>query len=419
MVAAHSHLGIGTILGELITASGIVRNEIVEEALVHGDAAGMPVGRVLVMSGHLGEGDLNSALQAAKMVREGKLTRRQAAQALREAYNQCIPFDQIVDDIIDYSPSTRLGQLLVAANIVPITTVSKLEERTKDTGIFGPTLGQSLSSYGIISATLLRHAIELLTMIRNSRISIEQAAEALRACCAAKLPADVALRKVTGLAIEENQLARLGKLLSMADVATDDELLIAAEIGAEKNQPIGEILLHLGLIDELVLQAALTVQGMIAVGTLSEAQGLEILHQVQSQRVPVEQVLDELRALKKRIVELLRSAKLISEADIQRAIERFPNHAHDLARALVAASIVDLQTIKNAVRCLALMQSDGVQEELAAAALRNSKNTGMQIEASIRAASTVDRTFKVSAVGMKVVDAVHQHFTASPLTPCA
>jgi len=425
MVAVQPNPCIGTILGELVTASGIVRSEIVEEAQLHAEQAGLPVGRVLVMAGHLGEGDLNSALQAAKMVREGKLTRRQASQALREAYNQCMPFVQIVDEILDYTPITRLGQLLVSANIVPVTTIAKLEDRTKDTGILGPTLGQILTGYGLISVSLLTKAIELLTLIRNSRISIEQAAEALRACCAAKLPADEALERLTGIRIGENQLARLGQLLASANVTSEDDVLLAAEIGAEKNEPIGEILLELGMIDELTLQAALTVQGMMAVGTLGETQGLEILHQVQTQGIPVEQVLDELRALKKRIVELLKAAVIVSDRDIQKSIDLYPNHAHDVARALVSANLIDLRTIKNAVRCLALIQSEGISEDVAAAALRHSKRTGMAIELAIRAASALDRPVSLSAVGMKVVDSVHEHFEPSAfdgntsLTTCA
>jgi hypothetical protein len=156
---------------------------------------------------------------------------------------------------------------------------------------------------------------------------------------------------------------------------------------------------------------------MIAVGTLGETQGLEILRQVQKQGISVEDVLDELRALKKRIVELLKSAVIINDKDIQRAVEINPNYAHDIARALVAANLIDLQTIKNAVRCLAVMQSENIKEDVAAAALRHSKRTGMKIELAIRAASALDRPVKMSAAGMKVVEAVHQHFETPHLAP--
>src|SRR5262249_23671771 len=163
---------------------------------------------------------------------EGKLTRRQAAQALKEAYNQCMPFDEIVDHVLEYVPSTKLGQLLVTANIVPVTTMAKLEERTKDKGILGTTLGQQLTHYGFISVSWLTKESELLTLTRNSRVSIERAGEALRACCAAKLPANVALERVVGERMDSSNLARLGELLSLAKVVSDTELLTAAEIGA-------------------------------------------------------------------------------------------------------------------------------------------------------------------------------------------
>src|ERR1700685_1350005 len=138
MAAKPSTISIGAILRDLVTASGVVRPEIIEEARVHSERSGLPVGRFLVMAGHLAEGDLTSALRASQMVREGKLTRRQASQALREAYNQCMPFDDIVDEVLDYTPATKLGQLLVAANIVSSTNMSKLEDRTKDAGVLSP-----------------------------------------------------------------------------------------------------------------------------------------------------------------------------------------------------------------------------------------------------------------------------------------
>jgi hypothetical protein len=197
-------------------------------------------------------------------------------------------------------------------------------------------------------------------------------------------------------------------------VATEEEILVAAEIGAEKNKPIGEVLIDLGMVEEQLLQAALTVQGMIAVGTLSETQGFEIVNQVKTQGIPVDQVLDELRALKKRIVDLLKTSVLINDKDLQHAIDLYPSYAHDVVRALIAAEIVDLPVVKNAVRCLALMQTRGISQDVAATALRNSTRTGLSIEQSIQQACSMSRPPALHPVGAKVVEAVHQHFIASP-----
>jgi len=408
-VAAQSASTIGIVLGELITASGIIRNEIFSEAEVVAEQSGLPVGRVLVMSGHLGEGDLTSALRAAQMVREGKLTRRQATLALREAYNQCIPLEEIVDELLDYVPATRLGQLLASAQIVPITTLCKLEPRAGQ-----HTLGQMLTTYGIISVSLLSHALDLLTLIRNSKISIAQAAEALRICCISSMSPEDALQRVVGDRVFDRRLTKLGSLLTAAEICNDKDLLLAAEFGAEQNRPIGEMLFELGKIDSLVLQATLTVQSMIAAGTLCEAQSIEVLRQVQSKHLPVEELIEDLRDLKKRVVALLKSALLISDKDITRAIEICPAHTHDVARALVSSEIVDVQTVKNAVRCLALMRSENIKGDVAAAAMRHSKRTGMPIETAIRAASALDKPVTISALGMKIVDSVQEHFEQQP-----
>ncbi len=401
---------IGIVLGELITASGIVREEILNEAELVSEQSTLPVGRVLVMGGHLGEGDLTSALRAAQMVREGKLTRRQATQALREAYNQCIPLEEIVDELLEYVPATRLGQLLASAQIVPITTLCKLEPRSGQ-----HTLGQMLTTYGIISVTLLGHALDLLTLIRNSKISIAQAAEALRICCISSMPPEEALQRVVGENVFDKRQAKLGSLLIASGICNEGEILLAAEFGAEQNRPIGEVLFELGKIDSLILQATLTVQSMLAAGTLCEAQSIEVLRQVQAKHLPVEELIQDLRELKRRVVALLKSAVIISEKDINRAVELCPAHANDVARALVSSEIVDMQTIKNAVRCLAIMRNDGIKEEIAAAAMRHSKRTGMPIELAIKAVTALEKPITtISALGMKIIAESAEHFDPQP-----
>ena len=409
-VATETGMSIGTILGELITATGILRTETFDEAKIHSSQSGLPVGRVLVMSGHLGEGDLTSALQAAQMVREGKLTRRQATQALREAYNQCMPLEHVVDELLDYSPSTKLGELLVAAKILNISKLSKLELQARQSNL---TLGQILTRCGIISIALLSDAVQLLILMRSNQLSFTQAADALYACCSANLNIDAAIERIAGGTHCDLSQSRIGHLLQSASVITDEEQLLAAEMGIECSKTFGEVLVEYNVVEPYVLESAVSLQSMLVAGSLSQQQVTDLLKQVIARKCPLPQVLEELHQLKTRVVALLKSAVLINDDDIAYALRQFPAYADDTARALIAARLINLPTVRKTVHCLKLIQAQQITEDMAAVALRHSNRRGVSIEDALNIITT-DRPCTLSTLGLKIVEAVQEHWEQPP-----
>ena len=91
-------------------------------------------------------------------------------------------------------------------------------------------------------------------------------------------------------------MPKVGELLCEAEILTELEVLTAAEIGIEKNKPIGEILFEQGLVPPLVLKAALRLQGMVLNGKLNFVQAHELLRQAHSHQVPVRKCLKTRRA---------------------------------------------------------------------------------------------------------------------------
>jgi hypothetical protein len=403
-------MSISTLLGELITAAAILRTETFDEARSQASQSGLPVGRVLVMSGHLGEGDLTSALQAAQMVREGKLTKTQATQALRQAYHQCMPLGDVVDELRDYTPQTMLGELLLAAKVVSISKLARFEPQARENSL---TLGQVLTRYGIISISLLSDAVQLLVLVRSNQINFQQAAATIYAICCSQADLDTTVAALTGKKQAELDQSRIGKLLQAAGVINDEEQLLAAEMGIESNRSYGEVLIEYKVLEPYVLDSAASLQAMLIAGSLTEVQVIDLLKQVIARQAPLHQILEELHDLKSRVVALLKAAVLINDDDIAYALRQFPAYSDDTARALIAAKFIDLPTVRKAVHCLKLMQAGQINENMAAVALRHSNRRGVSIEDAIKI-MTDDRPCTLSTLGLKIVEAVQDHWEPPP-----
>jgi hypothetical protein len=149
---------------------------------------------------------------------------------------------------------------------------------------------------------------------------------------------------------------RLGELLLGAGVLDEKQVSIAAEIGVESDTPIGEVLFKLGLLPPLVLKAALRLQSMILSGRLSFPQAQELLRQVVEHKLPVEKVLQELGELKRQVLAFLKKARVVNEESARDAIKIYESLTDDASRAMMLARIVDMPTLRLAIRCVILMR---------------------------------------------------------------
>jgi hypothetical protein len=365
MVPSNPGSCISKTAGELLTASGIITRDILVQAVLLSQKTTMPLGRILVMSGHIAEGDLTSSLKTAQLVMSEQLPRGFAVQALKEACSLCIPVEQILDQMLEHSNASLLGRLLLSAGLLNEVQISIFNKTAISTGT---TLGSVLVKDGTISVKLLSNAIDLLAMIRDSRISFEEGARAIRLCCMKDIDSAEALVELA-ISCPLEKGIKLGQLLVKAGVLTEFEALAAAETGLEKHKQIGEVLFESKTIEPLLLRAAISLQGMVNAGSMSLSQAQEIMYQVHTHQQPVERVLAELGDLKRQIVDFLKSAKILTEKEIKKAIEKHPTQTQDAMRSLLVSGTITMDLVKATVKCLSLVHNVGVRRETAMLAL--------------------------------------------------
>src|SRR5262245_57480973 len=112
-------------IGELLVAAGVIRQEVLAEALQVAKKSSTPVGRVLMTIGELTERDLLAASEVQSMIRENLISSEFGIRALQVCIKGRLPLDEAFRRLgwqppaeRDLVPSGELGNLLLSAGIV-------------------------------------------------------------------------------------------------------------------------------------------------------------------------------------------------------------------------------------------------------------------------------------------------------------
>jgi hypothetical protein len=286
-------------LGELLLAAEIVPQHQLESAMQTSIATGLPLGRLLVSLGTLSDEVLASALNAQTLIRSGNVPREQAVQGLKSAHNRRKPLEAKDQGIHlgPHRPSIRLGELLVAAQLVTDEDVRASLELSL---VKQKSLGEMLIEQKVIALELLDSALVLQEMAANEALSADQATECLRqlsnsdqslAEILAYLPVPAADFKTQ---IRFHEILRLAGLIQLADV---ERLGIA--LGAEPSSAdafvTADLVLSRALIDRRTCLGALRCYFLIATGWLSVQQGIISLNYFEHKQCSFDEALHGLR----------------------------------------------------------------------------------------------------------------------------
>jgi len=159
-------------VGEMLTRAGILRKLDLDEACAIAEETGQMIGKVLIMSGFITKEDLQAAVEAQALVRDGHLELELSFVALSAASRNHITLDQALDQLGWHPqltmPSARLGELLLASGAVSPEQLSRALDEVRET--INP-LGGVLISMGVIDEQLLKQALDVQTEIRSGKVT--------------------------------------------------------------------------------------------------------------------------------------------------------------------------------------------------------------------------------------------------------
>ncbi|HMP53489.1 MAG TPA: hypothetical protein PKD05_18215, partial [Candidatus Melainabacteria bacterium] len=170
-------------LGDLLTQAGLLEAKSLREAMMIAKQQGLPVGRVLIMAQFISEPNLQAAVQAQSLIKDGLTEADLAIEALKRCASESVTLDQALADLgwtgTSTTLSNKLGELIIEAGIL---TEDSLKEGLVQADQSGFPLGRVLVSMGLMSEQLLASALNAQILVRDGKISREQAIQGLKSC---------------------------------------------------------------------------------------------------------------------------------------------------------------------------------------------------------------------------------------------
>ncbi len=281
-------------LGELLLAAGLLAKDQLNIALIMRFETGMPLGRVLVLTGMLSDGLAATAINAQMMIREGKISRHDAIEALKAAQAR----KKVAEEKQDRAPRlpahywVRLGKLFTLAGILSEIDISRAVEVAL---IEQEMIGPVMVKLGLITNQMLDVALKLQGMVSRGALSPIQAARALNQIYTEGLTLDhVVSQMVLEARDGAEKPAKMIEMLKLAGIVTDHDVERAVKEACENSTFLGKMLVASGVIDEPLFNAAMRVELMQAEGYLTVEQAVFLLPYCKKRGLSLDEGLEQL-----------------------------------------------------------------------------------------------------------------------------
>ncbi len=367
------------LIGDLLVKSGLVTLGQFADAMPISLKTGLPVGRVLVGSGFLTEPEFKASVTAQSLVRENLLPIDLAINSLKLAREKRLTFDEALAQLgwrsEYYETTNRLGDLLVEAGSI---VREDLEEALDACFTSGLPLGRVLVLRGKVNEMLTYAALTAQVLLREGNITREQAVEGLRIVAQRKITLEESLDQ-QGLSCRRGHTIRLGELLMLANLVSEIDLLSAVERGMLDDQPIGQVMVRVGLITEQMLEQALLLQDHVTKAQIKPLDAAEVLTKVRKTGISIEKALAEIKQRGNtpqkasdlmEVPELLRAAGLLGHTEMIKSIDFSSITGKPVEDVLTSMHLVDVETMKAATRCCNLLKQGEISQEQCVFALQ-------------------------------------------------
>jgi len=186
---------------------------------------------------------------------------------------------------------------------------------------------------------------------------------------------------------------RLGELLILAGILTESDMMNAVELSLTREEPLGAVLIQLGLITTDQLRLALRLQESISVGSLDIQSATDtLLMETGNSLIPKltdidsdvspkrSRLAEQSDAPKLRIGELLKLCGFVVEEEIQSSIALARDYPSVLGRMLVVNGYIDESTLLAALRCQFMVRNKLITVEQAVSAMQYSRQSKLSFD---------------------------------------
>jgi hypothetical protein len=376
--------------GNLLTQLGLLSETDLSDAAQLAVELALPLGKVLVMSGFMSDAQLTAIVQAQSMLKDQLIDLEEVKKAIKIVQAQSVSWTEALRQAgwvqRDVLPANKLGELLVQSEII---TQEELDESLRRADQSGLPLGRILALTKKINDSLLCSCLNAQILLRDSKISREQAVLGLKAAHTRQTSIEDVLADRGDYKPVPKTKIKLGEMFVLAGILNEESIMEAIETGLIKNEPVGQVLVNKESVTMSLLDAALKLQEMVDNGKLTPLNTAEVLRQVHAKNIPLSQAVTELGLQKTTseasvgLGELLKQAGLITEEDIREAFRASMQNSSLLGKILTITGYLDEDTLTAAMRAQTLVKHGHLDTAQAMIALNYVSRMGGSLDEAL------------------------------------
>jgi tetratricopeptide (TPR) repeat protein len=288
-----------TPLGELLVGCELLSQEQLSSYLRQQNKTKLPLGRMLIAAGAITDSFLTTALNVQIMVRNKKLTKAQARDALFEARRRQFPKKPAQSAKGFYELPARnvpkLGELLVISGVL---NESQLSDALELSLMSRKAIGEVLVERQLLSAHGLESALIIQGRIARGEMSIEQArAVMLEVRSGRSVNEAMGIKPREEAAEKPKPHLNLIEFLKSLSCTDDNEITRAFEVARTNAQLVKHALLLAGSIDENTMGLAEQCHSLYLSNKLTFENSCTAFDYARRRSISLDEALSELRWL--------------------------------------------------------------------------------------------------------------------------
>lgn len=183
--------------------------------------------------------------------------------------------------------------------------------------------------------------------------------------------------------LDQNTQVRIGDVLTMAGILTNDQLDDRLEIAQTIGQPLGQTLLQLGDLSKHQLRCVVHVQSLVVDGLLDQARAVDAVKLVVNQDLALEEALEQVgfandNAWSARLGQLLVDSGVITRKRLARGLVCSTNQCCPLGHALIQLGLLNPAVLTLALSLQKDIRTGKKTRDQALQELRNSADVPTQ-----------------------------------------
>ncbi|MBY0551145.1 MAG: hypothetical protein K2W95_27950 [Candidatus Obscuribacterales bacterium] len=377
-------------IGELLTKSDILSIDDLQSCLDRAKERGLPIGKVMVMLGHIKQRELKAAVEAQSLINDGMLSSDLAAKALQLVAKQDMKLPEALGQLgwkkQKAGATNRIGELLVEAEAI---TWEQLDEALRTSIETGLPVGRVLVFRKAITNAILLACLTAQKLIREGVISREQAVQGLKAVRQRAISFEESLAASGFYKPPSRRSTPLGYILVEAGLLEETQLMTCMEIALTDEKPIGEVFIEQKLLSRALLKAALKVQEMVDNTTIATSVAAASLKKIHAEGCSVvkavaESCCPQLQPHHKNLlIEMLSLAQLADPAEIQQ-ITGPESTADEFKKELLLSGLVSESLMYALLRSLYLIDTKILVQEDAIMAIHHCRKSNSSLDEALK-----------------------------------